>query len=418
MILFLRLIKESVLFAYHSIKVNRLRTFLTLFGITIGIFAIISVFSVIDSFEKQIRQSISSLGDDVIYIQKWPWAFGGDEYPWWKYLKRPIPKVEEYEYLKKTSQKASAMAYMAFTSKNVKYENNSINNCQILIVTHDYQQLKSFELQNGRYFSVFESNHGRNVCIIGDEVASKLFENKNPVGQNIKFLGRKFTVIGVIQREGKDVIGGMSPDNVIIIPVNYAKTLIDLRNDGVGPLIMVRPKPGISIDEMKNELKILLRSYRRIKPLEEDNFALNQASVITQGFEQVFKVIDIAGWIIGGFSILVGGFGIANIMFVSVKERTKIIGIQKSLGAKNYFILFQFLFEAVLLAVAGGTIGLLLIFILTLIASNFIDFKIVLSFGNIIMGILISAVIGIISGFAPAYSAARLNPVEAINSHF
>ncbi|MFC2137085.1 ABC transporter permease [Bacteroidota bacterium] len=416
--LFLRLLKESLFFAYHSIILNKLRTFLSLLGITIGIFAIISVFTVIDSLERNIRDSISSLGDNVIYIQKWPWQFGG-EYKWWVYLKRPVPTIKEYDYLKRQSQRTEALCFSIATNTTIKYKNNSISNAAIIAATHDFQDLRAFEIEKGRYFSTFESNSGRNVCVIGNEIASKLFEGKSPLGKQIVVEGgHKLNIIGIFKKEGKDVMGGGTLDDVVLANINHARNIINIRSERLNPYIMVKAKPNVSIEELKAEIKGLLRAYRRIKPKQDDTFALNQASLLTQGFKQIFGVIDIAGWIIGGFSILVGGFGIANIMFVSVKERTNIIGIQKSLGAKNYFILFQFLFESVLLATLGGIIGLLLIFIASSLASNAIELNIYLSAGNITTGLIISIVIGIISGFSPAYSASRLNPVDAINTHF
>ena len=202
---------------------------------------------------------------------------------------------------------------------------------------------------------------------------------------------------------------------MVIVPVNYIKSIVNIRN--IDPLIMVKAKEGIATDDLIDEIRGALRSIRRLKPKEEDNFALNQISLLSEGLNNIFGTINIAGWIIGGFSLLVGGFGIANIMFVSVRERTNLIGIQKALGAKNYFILLQFLYESVLLSIIGGSIGLLLIFILTTIVSATGSFNVSLSVSNIVLGLTISSVIGIISGFSPAFKASRLNPVEAISAN-
>ncbi len=415
--LFIRLLKESFYFAYHAIIINKLRTLLSLLGITIGIFAIISVFTIFDSLETNIRESISSLGSDIIYVQKWPWQFGG-EYKWWVFMRRPVPNIKEYEYLKRKSVKSEALCFSVSTARTIKYKNNFIENAILWGVTHDFQELRNFEIEKGRYFSFFESESGHNVCIIGDEVSTKLFQGNDPIGKDLKIVGRKFKIIGVFKKEGKDILGEGSLDQVILLPVNYARNIVNLRSEYLNPFIMVKAKPNVSIIELNDELRGLLRSYRRIKPKEDDTFALNEASLITQGFNQIFVILDLAGWIIGGFSILVGGFGIANIMFVSVKERTNIIGIQKSLGAKNYFILFQFLFEAVLLALVGGILGLAVIFVGTLFAQRMIEMELLLTLKNIVLGLTISIVIGIISGFLPAFSASRLDPVEAINTHF
>jgi len=412
--IFLHLLKESLYFAFNSLIVNKLRTFLSLLGITIGIFAIISVFTVIDSLENSIRDSIAKLGNNVVYVQKWPWAMGGN-YPWWKYMNRPVPKLKEKDEILRRSHLSKAASFMISTSKNVQYEDNSADNVAIVCATHDYEDIWSFEISQGRYFSLFESNNGKNKAVIGAVIAEKLFPDGNPVGKSIKIMGHKVIIIGVYKKEGSDPFG-MSSDEQISIPINYAKNIFDIKNDRLNPMIMIEAKEGISSNELIDELKGIMRSIRRLKPTEDDDFALNQSSLISQGFDSIFGVIDVAGIIIGGFSILVGGFGIANIMFVSVKEQTKLIGIQKALGAKNYFVLLQFLYESVILTLLGGLFGLLIIFIGTLIVSAAFDMDFDMTTGNIITGIVISVSIGIISGIVPAYKAARLNPVEAIAS--
>ena len=414
--LIVRLLKESYLAAISALVVNKMRTFLSLLGITIGIFAIISVFTVIDSMESSIRTSIESLGDNVIYVDKWPWEFGND-YPWWKYLKRPVPTLKEAEIIQARSNKTEAVAFVVSASKTVEYRKSSVNNATIISASQDYEKIRSFEIEKGRYFSTFESNNGSSKAIIGSTIASILFKNVNPIGRDIKIMGRKINVLGVFKKEGTSVFNE-SFDNAVLLPVNFARNIFDIRDEMMQPVIMVRAKKGVDVVEITDDLRGIMRSTRRIRPVEEDNFALNRASLITQGFEQVFQVIDLAGLLIGGLAILVGGFGIANIMFVSVKERTKLIGIQKSLGAKNYFILFQFLSESVMLSLAGGLVGLLLVYIGTILGSRAVDMDFSMSIGNVLSGILISVFIGIVSGFAPALSAAKLNPVEAINSNF
>jgi putative ABC transport system permease protein len=412
-----KILKESFLFAYNSVIVNKLRTFLSLLGITIGIFAIISVFTIVDSLEKNIRESIESLGNNVIYVQKWPWAMGGD-YAWWKYMRRPVPNLNDFEEIKRRSIGAEAVAFTLSSGVNVKYGNNFASNTGMWAVSEDFEKIRSFDIEEGRYLTSYEISAGRSVVVIGNEIATQLFPGTDPVGKTIQIQNRKNTVIGVFKKEGKDNIGGGSLDNFVILPVNTVRAVIDIRSDRLNPMVMVKAKPNVTTDELIDELTGILRSVRRLKPAAEDNFALNQVSLISKGLDSIFVVINLAGWVIGGFSILVGGFGIANIMFVSVKERTNIIGIQKALGAKNYFILLQFLFESVLLALLGGILGLLLIFIGTTLISYTTEFNITLTMGNIMVGLFVSGIIGVISGFAPAHSASRLNPVEAINSTF
>ncbi|MDQ3190160.1 MAG: ABC transporter permease [Bacteroidota bacterium] len=413
--LYLKLLSESVLFAIHALVANKLRTFLSLLGITIGIFAIISVFTMVDSLEKKIRDSVSSLGDNVIFVQKWPWTFGSD-YPWWKYWQRPVPSVKELQEIQRRGNLIDAATFLASVKKTISFENSNVENVEVLAVSHDYYKVKSFELQDGRYFTETESSGGKNIAILGSTVAENLFFNKNPIGKFIKIAGQKSMVIGIFQKEGESMFGE-SMDNQVIVPVNYGRNFIDIRDESTNPFIMVKAINGVGNEQLKDELTGIMRSLRKIKPKMEDDFALNETSLISNGFDQLFGLINFAGGIIGFFSIIVGGFGIANIMFVSVKERTNIIGIQKSLGAKNSFILFQFLAEAVILCLIGGIAGLAIIFSGTVLFNLFLDMGISLTLKNIFIGLGISASIGLISGIIPAYFASRMDPVEAIRSN-
>lgn len=412
-----RLIIESFSFAFGSLRGNKLRTFLSLLGITIGIFAIISVFTVIDSLEGYIRNSLNSLGSNMVYIQKWPWAppEGESEYPWWKYMNRPVPTMEEADELSRRSKNIEDVVYFFGFNRTVQFENSKAENTEILATTHDLINTWSLDIEKGRYFTESESNSGASLAILGSELAVKLFDKEDPVGKMIKIQGHRLQVIGVYLKKGTDMFN-TSMDKRVHIPVVYAMSMVDVRDRDQGQAINIKAKPDADHDEFVSEIEGTMRSLRRLRPLEENDFAINEVSVISNRFDAFFKVFNFAGWIIGGFSILVGGFGIANIMFVSVKERTKIIGIQKALGAKKYFILLQFIFEAVVLSLVGGVIGLILIFIGTLIFSYVADMTIALSMANIILGLTISGVIGILAGFIPALSASRLDPVEAMNS--
>jgi putative ABC transport system permease protein len=410
MLLLLKLIRESYHFAFQAIVVNKLRTILSLSGITIGIFSIISIFTVFDSLERSIRDSLSDLGNNVIFIQKWPWAMGGD-YPWWRYVNRPEATLDELEFIQRLSNGAEAGGFMFSSRRTLKSLNNSFENAEVVAVSHDYDNVMPMNIRSGRYFTRTESLGGRNVAIIGSEIADKLFSQTNALGKSLKVFGSKVTIIGILDAQGQGSFGN-STDEQVFVPVNFARNYVNLRS--IGTTILVKAKANVSNEELKDEVTGIMRSVRKLKPGEENNFALNEVSVINQGLQAFFGVLGAIGGIIGFFSLLVGGFGIANIMFVSVRERTNIIGIQKALGAKRYFVLLEFLFEAVFLSILGGIIGLLLIFLGTLIFGDVLPFKIVLSQANAFIGIGISTLIGLIAGIIPAWVASRLDPVEAI----
>ena len=410
--MYFRLFMEALHFAWQAIVNNRLRTFLSLLGVTIGIVAIISVFTIVDALEKNVRDSVESLGENVVYIQKWPWG-GSGEYQWWKYYKRPKVTFKEFKQIKERCANANTVAFSFGGSRTVKNGNNVLENVEVNGISYEYPQILSFNMADGRFFTQSEMSSGKNFVLIGHNVAEALFDF-NPVGETIKISGINAKVIGLIEKQGESITGN-SKDNAVLCSYLFAKRFINERRSD--PLIMVSASDGVTNDELKNDLRGIMRTIRRVRPMEDDNFSMNEVSLIKQGLDQLFSVIGMAGWIIGGFSILVGGFGIANIMFVSVKERTKIIGIQKALGAKNIFILLQFLFESIFLCVLGGVFGLVIVWILATVAGNMLDFNMNLTTQNIILGLWVSAIIGVISGIIPAFSASRMNPVDAIRSN-
>jgi putative ABC transport system permease protein len=415
--MFFRLLKEGVLFALNSVAVNKLRTFLSLFGITIGIFSIISVFTVLDWMESAIHDSISSLGEDVIYIHKWPWGLNTN-LNWWDIMKWPAVSVDDYQAVLTRSTKTENTCLMVSQPEQIKYKKNLANEVYVSAVTHEFENVRTFEVEKGRYFSPEESAAGKNVAILGAELAERLFEKAGPVGKQITIQGKKTNVIGVFKKEGKGGITDNGMDGITLVPFNYGKSFINMRNNFIDATLMIKAKKGVPIEELSDDAIMILRAARRLHPDEINNFSVNRASLISQSFAGVFAGINIGGWVIGGFAILVGGFGIANIMFVSVRERTNQIGIQKALGAKRSFILQQFLVESVLLSVIGGILGVILILIGTLVINYIWELHMYLTFSNAILAIVISGLIGIVAGYAPAYSAAKMNPVEAIGYSF
>lgn len=410
-----RLIGESFRFAWDALRQNKLRTSLSLLGITIGIFIIIAVFTGVDTMRNKIQGSVDKLGSNTLFVQQMPWTFE-ENTPWWKYANRPRPSYRDYLLLRDRMETARGVCFQISTGgRTLKYRNSSIEGITINAATQEYDKTWDLEFETGRYFTEQEGSSGSPVCILGATIADGLFDGEDAIGKQIKLMGRRVTVLGVLKKEGDDMMG-MSQDENVLIPINFAKGIIDLSSDRYGSLLTVRGKDNVSLEEVESELKGQMRAVRRLSPSQEDDFSLNKTTMISNQLDVMFSAINIGGWVIGGFSILVGGFGIANIMFVSVKERTNIIGIQKSLGAKNYFILLQFIFESVVLCLMGGLCGLALVYLGTLLATNVFDVEVILYLNNVVLGIGVSVIIGVISGFWPAFSASKLDPVEAIRS--
>ena len=415
MIIYLRVLKESFNFAINALTTNKLRTFLSLLGVTIGIFSIIAVLAAVDSLKNEINDSISSLDNSTIIIMRF--NFGPSDIPRWKSEQFPDVSYEEYQYIKKNVPNTKAVSFTLNVPRTaVKYEENSISNVDVGAITHEYYDIESLQIAEGRFFNEAESNSGTPVIVLGDEIAKTLFSSSSPLGKKIRLYGRKFTVIGVLKKEGAGLFGE-SKDTTVLLPVNMARKIFGDNNKSTFPQIIVKPEKGIDNEGYIADLTQKIRMARGLKPDDINDFFINQLKGFKDVIDDITGTMNGIGWIISGFSLLVGGFGIANIMFVSVKERTNLIGIQKSLGAKNKFILFQFLFEAVILSLIGGLIGLILVFIVSVIASSFSgDFNFVLSPWNMFLGTAISAIIGLISGIIPAISASKLDPVEAIRT--
>ena len=414
MIIF-RLIRESYLFAIYSLLANKLQTVLSLLGITIGIFMVIFVFTITDAFETSVRSSVSDLGNDVLYIQKRPWVFDQNT-PWWKFSQRPEPSMNDAKALRQRSNLSRSVGMIVSGRKNMYHKGKEASNVVYVGGSQEYEDVFTFDLSSGRYFTSLESASGKAVGIIGSDIVDKLFSMGNPEGQQVKIMGRKVTIIGIFKKEGQNMMGN-SHDNQILLPINFVRKVIDIKSGFSNPTVIIRAKKDIETLALSDEVRMILRSTHRLKPAADDDFAINEISTLNNVFDSFFSFLGNAGWFIGGLALLVGGFGIANIMFVSVHERTTQIGIQKALGAKNYFILLQFLFESVFLSLFGGLFGLLFVFLAVLAIRYGFDFEASLNVQNIVTAASVSLIIGLIAGLIPAYLASRLSPVEAIRSN-
>ena len=417
MLLYIRLLKESFAFAMNALGSNKLRTMLSLLGVTIGIFSIIAVLAAVDSLDRKIKADLSTLDKNTIYL--FSQSFGPSEIPKWKREQFPKMKYEEYQYLKTSLTNIENSCFQYFTNnQNIKYESKTVSNVNMVPVTFEFDDIQRLEFAKGRFFNELESNSGKQVVVLGHDIAEELFQDIDPIGKTIRIYGKRFLIIGVTKKKGSGMVLGDSDDTSAFFPSVFLRGLYGDNNKNVVPVVIIKPEKGIDIGALKSEISQKLRNYRGVKEGEIDNFFINILSGFTDLIDGFIGSLKIGGWIISGFSLLVGGFGIANIMFVSVKERTNLIGIQKSLGAKNKFILFQFLFEAIILCVIGGVVGLLLVWLIAITMTNLLDFEFVLSIGNIFLGTSLAAIIGLIAGILPAITASRLDPVEAIRSGF
>lgn len=412
------LVAESASFAFFSIRSDKLRTFLSLFGVTVGIFSIVAVFCAVDSLKANIMEGVQSFGSDIVYIDRFPMAQeegeDGELLQWWDYLQRPEITEENFEYVARNAALAESVVYVIMGNGNASYRRNSYSNAFLVITTDGLENVMSYSLAEGRDFSQMEIRGGSNVAILGYNVAQELFGDSYPVGKKVKVKGGSATVVGVLEKQGESMVSIVNTDDAVILPLQFGKTV--LASAWGSGMMMAAPAEGVSREAFIDELRLLLRSCRGLSPSERDDFAINEMTFLLDMLDSVFRGISKAGWIIGAFSLIIGGFGIANIMFVSVQERMNQIGIQKALGAKRYVILTQFMVEASFLSLAGGLVGIFLVFLISLPVNAVSEyFTITLSLDNAIAGMLIAVVLGILSGLIPAWKAATVDPVRAIN---
>lgn len=404
---------NSIKLTFQELKANKLRTFLSLIGISFGIFCIIGVIATVSSLEMNIQNQLKGLGTNSVYIDKWDYN-GGPDYPWWKYQKRPETRYSELLLIKERSQLMETAAFAIDRRVNIIHNDLALEGVSFEGATEEKNDITPLSIQFGRNISGSEYTFGSPVIVMGYTNAENLFGSpERAIGKQVKILSKIATIIGVLEKKGTSLIGE-NPDQSVYTSYRFARQI--MKEENSSPKIIVKGKENISTDALADELEGIMRSIRKLGPTEEDNFTLNKISALSDRITQTFKSINLGGWIIGLLSLVVGAFGISNIMFVTVKERTPIIGLKKAIGAKKRSILSEFLLEAAIICIMGGIIGIFLVFLLTLVLTGLLNFPVFLSVGVLSLAFIICIVVGILSGFIPAYSASNLDPVVAIRS--
>ena len=413
----IEILGSSLNLTWQEFKSHKLRTLLSLSGVGFGILCIIGVLATVNSLEYAVQQDIKALGSNTIYIDKWDYSAGGNDYPWWKYVNRPTPKYEEVELLK---QKVPAIGYIAFNNNinaPIEYNGSVLTGLNYYGISDDFDKLQPIEVGEGRYFQQMEFEQGTGVIVLGYLVAENLFGSdvKKGIGQELKLKdGKRAVVVGILKKKGKSIIGGWDYDNNVLITRNFMKTMA--KEEYTNPSILVSGKEHIPLEQLKDELLGAMRSIRKLKPTQEDNFSLNDINTLSGFATSIFDGVNKGGWAIATLSLIVGMFGVANIMFVTVRERTSQIGLKKAIGAKRITIMTEFLLESSFLCIMGGLLGLLVVVILTFILSAIFGFSVFIAPGIIMLAISICIVVGVLAGIIPASIAARMDPVVAIRS--
>ncbi len=408
----LNILGNSLRLTFQELRVNKLRTALSLTGVAFGIFCIIGVLATVGSLERNIQAEVKTLGTNTIYVDKWDYS-GGPDKPFWKYRARPVMKYAEVAMIKQRSSLAEDVTYLMRTAGNLIYKDDMISDASVYGIVEAQTVIQPLTFETGRYISSAEFNSGSPVGLIGYDNAEKLYGSADrALGKDFEIKGKRVTIVGVIKKEGKNFVG-WDYDNCVMIPYKLCKQLVDEENSN--PVIIVKGKEAVPSQALIDELEGIMRQIRRLAPTQEDNFSLNSVEAFSKAITDLFGTVNIVGAIIGVISLIVGMFGIANIMFVTVKERTSVIGLKKAIGAKKSSILFEFLLEAAILCLMGGAFGLLFVYILSLVLTA-LDFPVFISIPLLLGTVLICLVVGILAGIFPASRAANLDPVVAIRS--
>jgi len=411
----LEILGSSLNLTWQEFKSHKIRTLLSLTGVAFGIFCIISVLATVDSLERQVQKDIKALGTNTVYIDKWVYA-GGPDYPWWRYVKRPSPTYEEMQLVKQKVPAATNVAFNISNNSYVGYEDDVINSINYYGISEDFVKIQPVEVELGRYLQPADYDYAANVVVMGYVIAETLFgKAEKAVGKTVILKsGKRALVVGLIKKQGKSFVGGWEYDNSILMPVGFMKEIVREKNSN--PIIMVQGKETVAMEQLRDELTGAMRSIRKLKPTQEDDFALNDIDAFSSFASEIFGGINMGGWFIAILSLVVGMFGVANIMFVTVRERTSQIGLKKAIGAKRSVILTEFLLESAFLCIMGGLLGLSLVFILTLASKAIFGFTVFIAPNILILAISICIIVGVMAGIIPASIAAKMDPVVAIRS--
>jgi putative ABC transport system permease protein len=401
-------LKEGLIISLHALRANKIRAVLTTLGIFIGVTSVVLMSTAINGIDGAFQRGISSMGSDVLYIDKWAW-FSDDN--WWNIRNRRNLTLEDYEKFKDLVKLPVATAPYLWSLENLNYNGLQAPSTIVMGTTADYLDISNFTFSEGRFFNEFESRGSRNVVVIGSEVAKTLFPNTDPINKNMKIGGINYKIVGVISEIGSFIMGSFNPDKEVFVPIGTIYKYF-LSSNFRSITIAIRAANTGMIPETKEEAEGVMRKVRGLPFYKENDFSVNQQEGLTQQYDQTVGVIKIAGLFITGLSLFVGAIGIMNIMFVSVKERTKEIGIRKAIGAKKRTIWGQFITEATIICLMGGLFGLIGAILLSMIVNQFLPTSVQMD--SVILAIVISIITGLVAGFAPAYTAAKMDPVEAL----
>lgn len=413
----LEILGSSLRLTWQEFRSHKGRTLLSLSGVAFGIFCIIAVLATIDSMEYAIQNEIKAFGNKTIYIDKWEYSEGDDQFPWWKYYKRPEPSYYETKLLKERIKSAENIAFVIRTFENsIEYEQDLVTGINYYGVTADFANIQPVDIHEGRYLQSSDYDYSSDVVVMGYTAAETLFgKAQNAVGKSIKLKGgKRATIIGLIKKQGQSLLGGWEYDKTIIMPVGFMKQMFRERYSN--PIIMAQAKKEVAMAQLNDELTGAMRSIRKLRPTQADDFSLNDIDAFSSFFADIFSGVNTGGWAIASLSLVVGMFGVANIMFVTVRERTSQIGLKKAIGAKRSTILTEFLLESAFLCIMGGILGLVAVYILTAIFSAMFPFTVFIAFDILLLAIGICIAVGVLAGVIPAIIAARMDPVVAIRS--